>query len=322
MAFGSNSREETPPYTALVLPYLATRDISNLARHTKISKACFDSEGLHLPMSGLMLDDCDAMLVWEGELDFKLPKLSKEKIGDIASKLGKLVSNLAEFSTPNNQAGWNNRLKNCEADLNVNTLWRAPHSSDTVGLPWIGVSLEYYDSNLSKFVSMPPKYTEFLTMEAQRLPAFSWWGRVEGDLVSKGLVETKDLPFVFDLFAKELPKNWTSKAAMSTYAGGLWIWRYEDILLRLAQARAYGNSEMESKCKKWLDDVDRMQAKMGVSRMFRSMNWVAAFAVVSILYSQQNGWIDQMAGNIGIGISLLVAVLGTTIYKLKDPSPF
>ena len=77
------------------------------------------------------------MLVWEGELDFKLPKLSKEKIGDIASKLGKLVSNLAEFSTPNNQAGWNNRLKNCEADLNVNTLWRAPHSSilsDCLGL--------------------------------------------------------------------------------------------------------------------------------------------------------------------------------------------
>ena len=78
---------------------------------------------------------------------------------------------------------------------------------------------------------------------------------------------------------------------------------------------------MESKCKKWLDDVDRMQAKMGVSRMFRSIDWVA-FAVVSILYSQQNGWIDKMAGNIGIGISLLVAVLGTTIYKLKDPSPF
>ena len=310
------------PYTALVLPYLATRDISNLARHTKISKACLESEGLHLPMSGLMLDDCDAMLVWEGELNFKLPKLSKEKIGEIASKLGKLVSNLAEFSTPNNQAGWNNRLKNCEADLNVNTLWRAPHSSDTVGLPWIGVSLEYYDSGLSKFVSMPPKYTEFLTMEAQRLPAFSWWGRVEGDLVSKGLVDAKDLPFVFDLFAKELPKNWTSKAAMSTYAGGLWIWRYEDILLRLAHARAYGYSEMESKCKKWLDDVDRMQAKMGVSQMFRSMNWVAAFAVVSILYSQQNDWISQMSGNIGIGISLLVAVLGTTIYKLKDPSPF
>ena len=56
--------------------------------------------------------------------------------------------------------------------------------------------------------------------------------------------------------------------------------------------------------------------------MFRSMNWVAAFAVVSILYSQQNGWIDQMAGNIGIGIGSPVAVLGTTIYKLKDPSPF
>ena len=93
-------------------------------------------------------------------------------------------------------------------------------------------------------------------------------------------------------------------------------------MLRLAKARAYGDTEAESRCKKWLDDVDRMQAKMGVNRMYRSMNWVAAFAVITMLYSQQNGWISQMTGNIGIGISLLVAIAGTTIYKLKDPSPF
>ena len=309
-------------YTGLILPYLTNRDVSNLSRHTKMSSACEDSGSVKLPFAGLICDDSDAMLVWEGEVDFSKPKLSKDKIGKMMTKLGKLFTNLEQFATPNNQAGWNERLKSCEADLHVNTLWRAPHSQDTLGLPWLGLSLDYFDKNSDMFLCMPPHYTESLTMDSQRLPALAWWARIEGDLVSNNHAELDDLPLIFDVFASKLPKKWTSRPALSTYSGGLWIWRYEDILLRLAKARAYGDTEQESRCKKWLDDVDRMQAKMGVNRMYRSMNWVAAFAVITMLYSQQNGWISQMAGNIGIGISLLVAIAGTTIYKLKDPSPF
>ena len=69
------------------------------------------------------------------------------------------------------------------------------------------------------FLCIPPHYTESLTMDSQRLPALAWWARIEGDLVSNKHAELEDLPLIFDVFASELPKNWTSRTALSTYSG-------------------------------------------------------------------------------------------------------
>ena len=98
-----------------------------------MSSACKDSESVKLPFAGLICEDSDAMLLWEGEVDFSKPKLSKDKIGKMMTKLGKLFTNLEQFATPNNQAGWNERLKSCEADLHVSTLWRAPSLAGHIG---------------------------------------------------------------------------------------------------------------------------------------------------------------------------------------------
>ena len=53
----------------------------------------------------------------------------------LAANLGSIHDALQDFATPNTERRWNDRLKDIRGGTKVTTLWRAPHSKYTVGLP-------------------------------------------------------------------------------------------------------------------------------------------------------------------------------------------
>ena len=64
-----------------------------------------------------------------------------------------------------------------------------------------------------------------------------------------------------------------AQKALSTLLGGPWIWRYHAVLLELAEAQVYGDKAMKKAANNWLTDVSRIQAHLGVLRLWKSGLW-------------------------------------------------
>ena len=63
--------------------------------------------------------------------------------------------------------------------------------------------------------------------------------------------------------------------------GGVWIWRYEAMLLMLAEARAYGLSDQAKQCDRWLLDVSRIQARLGELRTVYAIRKGGIYAAIA-----------------------------------------
>ena len=111
-------------YKALIVPIPTGKQTSRLWRNPQLRHA-LDAH-LLLPFAGLDRDG-DHILVY--------PKTDAVNVtAESLAELHKTLIN-GNWDTPQDEYGWNDRLKKVEDTLKTNTLWRAPHSYNTIGIP-------------------------------------------------------------------------------------------------------------------------------------------------------------------------------------------
>ena len=304
-------------YSALVYSIPTSDSTSLLSRKSAWTKA-LDSSSVLLPIAGMTLNGNDAIVVFP---HFELTHDAEMKW--ISTELGKAQSSLEQFSTPNDQNRWNQRLKSVEDALRPNTLWRAPHTKHTVGLPalrihpsWIGIR-----DGKTVLIPMNQRVSEHLLCGDERLPALAELIQMEGRWVEHNGYARDDIEAMLEAWSSVTPSSWSSKKALSTVLGGAWIWRYYDVLFSYAEAVLYDDKKGLESSKAWLKDVTRLQAHLGVLRVWKSGVWVGLTTMIVAYY----GWqIDSMTPSFAIGVALAGALLSfasNRMYWWKDPSP-
>ncbi|MCH1443337.1 MAG: hypothetical protein L7U53_05645 [Candidatus Poseidoniaceae archaeon] len=304
-------------YSALVYSIPTSDSTSMLARKSAWAKA-LDSSSVLLPIAGMTINGNDAIVVFP---HFELTHDADMKW--ISTELGKAQSSLEEFSTPNDQNRWNQRLKSVEDALRPNTLWRAPHTKHTVGLPALRIHPSWIGTRDGKTVLIPTnqRVSEHLLCGDERLPALAELIQMEGRWVEHNGYVRDDIEAMLEAWSSVTPSSWSSKKALSTVLGGAWIWRYYDVLFSYAEAVLYDDKNGLESSKAWLKDVTRLQAHLGVLRVWKSGVWVGLTTMIVAYY----GWqIDSMTPSFAIGVALAGALLSfasNKMYWWKDPSP-
>ena len=304
-------------YSALVYSIPTSDSTSMLSRKSAWTKA-LDSSSVLLPIAGMTLNGNDAIVVFP---HFELTHDAEMKW--ISTELGKAQSSLEQFSTPNDQNRWNQRLKSVEDALRPNTLWRAPHTKHTVGLPALRIHPSWIGTRDGKTVLIPmnQRVSEHLLCGDERLPALAELIQMEGRWVEHNGYARDDIEAMLGAWSSVTPSSWSSKKALSTVLGGAWIWRYYDVLFSYAEAVLYDDKKGLESSKAWLKDVTRLQAHLGVLRVWKSGVWVGLTTMIVAYY----GWqIDSMTPSFAIGVALagaLVSFASNRMYWWKDPSP-
>ena len=304
-------------YSALVYSIPTSASTSMLARKSAWANALKSSSAL-LPVAGMTLNGNDAVVVFPY---FELTYDSD--IQWISTEFGRAQSSLESFSTPNDQNRWNQRLKSVEDALRPNTLWRAPHTKHTVGLPALRIHPSWIGEIDGKRVLIPmnQRVSEHLLCGEERLPALAELIHMEGRWVENNGYTRGDIEEMLEAWSSATPSTWSSKKALSTVLGGAWIWRYYDVLFTYAEAVLYNDKKGLESAKSWLKDVTRLQAHLGVLRVWKSGVWVGITTMVVAYY----GWqINSMTPSFATGVALAGALLSfasNRMYWWKDPQP-
>ncbi|MCH2649085.1 MAG: hypothetical protein MKZ57_04625 [Candidatus Poseidoniaceae archaeon] len=193
---------------ARITPFALGNDLSRFVQYRPWSEA-LEGLAVKLPSMVYFVENNDRVAVYDcpelviGKSDFDGDKL--------ASNLGSIHSALNEFATPNTERRWNDRLKDIESELKVTTLWRAPHSEYTVGLPRLNLDLAILakqDDEFAFVADMRPP-VEHLLCQADRLPGLANLMLIEQQIsFASGMNEVA---------RKSLLEAWLSKAPR-TYA--------------------------------------------------------------------------------------------------------
>lgn len=307
---------------AVIAPLECGDDVSRLVRHEPWRKA-LQSTPLLLPIAGWSVTECDRVLVypWHERVEFAD---GNEAASELMQQLATIHSSLAQTATPNTERRWNDRLKAIEDQLKTKTMWRAPHSPTTVGLPQLHFSLTSLVKVDGKHCFLPcnRSFAEHMICEPDRLPSIAGAMMLEHQLARKEGLSQSQRRSLIETWAANVPEPWANRAALSTVRGGAWVWRYHATLLAMAQAQAFGDESTYDDCLTWLQDVSRLQAHLGALRMWKSGTWIGlAGGVVSFF-----AWrLESMSPNQSTVLALLsmgVIVASNAVYRAKDPPPY
>jgi hypothetical protein len=305
-------------WIAYLFPLQTGQDVSTLARHQPWAKA-LEGAGALLPVGGQYDEHGDAVVIYShhavAELDDVIANPSR-----VASSVGRLHAALVDHATPNTERRWNDRLKAIEDGLKTTTLWRAPHTKHVVGLPNLHLNLEatVLQDDEMLWIPQPRPLVDHLLAPSERLPGVASMARLEQRLAQMERFATMaDRAAFYAGWGAHVPSGWTSPNTVSTVNGGVWIWRYEAILLMLAEARAYGLKGQATQCDRWLLDVSRIQARLGELRTVFATRKGGVYAAVAaaIIGSGPLQW-PFVAG------SLLVAMAAHALYIKRVPPPY
>ena len=308
-------------HDVLHLCFGTNRRTSSLAQHADRAAALVEAGGLQLPVGGLIVEGNDAVLVYPASEPLGLEGGWREAF----EQAGRLLGALAPWATPPTERRWNEEVAAVEGRLGSTTLWRAPHHRDTVGLPWIRLSLHHRVRTPEGpcFRLLPPTLDEALSLSEPRRPGLAYAAALEGEAVQAGLADQEGGPAAwFEAWRGTAPAAWSSDGAMSTYRGGLWIWRYADVLRWRARAVIWDEGDLMEATAAWLADVDRLQARLGALRMWRSLAWVGVAGGLVAWYGHALETFDAMGAMAVAVASLGVAAFGLLRYRLLEPKAF
>jgi len=286
-------------YHVLVSPLLHTSSLSTLARFEPWNQA-LTKVGVLLPSSGILLNDADAVLVYP--MYKKEEDLSFVDIRNFIQRMASTHEALAQFATPNTERQWNADLNSLEEKLETSTLWRAPHSSGTQGIPYLRLETtsKVQWKGRDFLLALPMDLAASMLVSSDRLPSLAMLMMTEFKWEYGQGVSGKDQEVIFETWSSIVPKKWSNTKALATANGGAWIWRYHACLLQLANAVAYQDKMLEMHCRGWLKHVSRIQAKLSTRQMIKIWIWVAVvFWVVAYF-----GWkLEFMSHWIALGLS-------------------
>ena len=307
---------------AMIHPAHVGDDVSRLSRYDPWKKALIQHPIL-LPIGGLSVDGNDRVLLFP--MHDSLPFDDQEStVIELVEALGAIHTSLESFTTPNTERRWNDRLKEVEDKLKTNTMWRAPHSSTTLGLPRLHLSLESLVEVDGKrmFLPMSRSLSEHLLCESDRLPSLASLMMLEHQWARKEGLSEQQRQNLLETWSKSVPSSWSSRQALSTVRGGAWVWRYHARILELAQAKAYSDDESVKACEQWLRDVSRLQAYLGVLRLWKSGEWVGITGLAVSFFSWKLATLTEGQSLLLAALSIGVGIATNAIYRFKDPKPY
>jgi len=268
-----------------------------------------------LPVAGVQREEGDSVVVFP-----RHACTSSVDPSDLATAVGRVHAALVEQHTPNTERRWNERLKAMEDGLKSTTLWRAPHTKHVVGLPTVHLALDGLVSSDEglRFVPQPRSLVDHLLAPAERLPGMATMAKLEQRLsLERAFAGSEEQQAFYETWGREVPSGWTSAASVSTVNGGVWIWRYEAMLLMLAEARAYGLSDQAKQCDRWLLDVSRIQARLGELRTVYAIRKGGIYvAIAAAIIGSGPLQITFVVG------SLLCSGVAHGIYRRRLPPPY
>ena len=306
---------------ARITPFALGNDLSRFVQYRPWSEA-LEGLAVKLPSMVYFVGNNDRVAVYDcpelviGKSDFDGDKL--------ASNLGSIHSALNEFATPNTERRWNDRLKDIESELKVTTLWRAPHSEYTVGLPRLNLDLAILakqDDEFAFVADMRPP-VEHLLCQADRLPGLANLMLIEQQISFASGMNEVARKSLLEAWLSKTPRTYAHKKATSTLKGGPWIWRYHAVLLALGEARIYGDEVLGKKAQNWLNDVSRIQAHLGVLRLWKSGLWGGIVGPLIAFFAWRMETVSPTIAGISGALCLVGALACNMIYWAKDPQPY
>lgn len=267
-------------FIALIVPIPTGKQTSRLSRNSQL-KSSIKSD-LQLAIAGVDKDG-DHILVY--------PKEEPKKI--TAKTLAGLHNSLisGNWHTPQDENGWNNRLKKVEDTLKTTTLWRAPHSKNTIGIPRI---------ELSGMRPVPIPLSEALLWSKDtNLPMIR-------QVVRHGVLHD---------WRKLMSTKYTKEDVMRTATGGVPHIIYDIKLLEKAESMAFDTESSE--LDKYLSQVDRFQAKLGNMRLFRMGSPLAILGFLSTFMLHRAGEITDP--KVGYFTFALIWVISVLAFSYSEP---
>ena len=309
-------------HTARIIPLLSGYDASRLARYAPWSE-CVHGSGIHLPVGGRLLNDSDAVLIYE----IQNPRpctMDALEVNYLVARMAEIHSKLENFATPNTQDKWNQRLNSMEASLKSRTLWRSPHTRNTKGLPRINFDLDFLaDTGTGiSWIAVPFPLPEFILCEPVRLPSIFSLMKIERQWATSKTVNSAERKEILEIWSSYVPASWANKRSLSTVLGGAWVWRYNAVLDQLLHARTYGDAELERDSLYWLGEVSRLQARLGTLRMWKSGFWVGLTGVIVAYIGNDWGTFTSMQSLLLAAGSIAFAGVTNRMYWAKDPPPY
>ena len=267
-------------FTALIVPIPTGKQTSRLSRNPQLRSSVELS--LQLPIAGFDKDG-DHILVY--------PKEDPRKI--TAKYLAGLHNALiaGNWHTPQDEYGWNDRLKKVEDTLKTSTLWRAPHCKNTIGIPRI---------ELDEMRPIPIPLSEALLWKKDtNLPMIR-------QVIKHGVLHE---------WRKLISARYTKEDVMRAATGGVPHIIYDLKLLEKAECVAFDLDS--SKLDSYLTRVDRFQAKLGSMRLFRMGNPLAICGLLGAFMLGRAGEISNP--EIGYWTFAIIWLISAIAYSYSEP---
>ena len=229
--------------------------------------------------------------------------------------------------TPNDSKRWNQRLANLEALLRAHTIWRAPHTKDTVCIINLG-DIRFSDmindnSGEYKIHFSRPRLADSILKPECEFPAIRDFSSLLHDLnriyhSCDSKIKISDLRVaLIEGWRSTAPPIWCSKKVFYTPRGGAFFWEYEQCLLDVIESTSHQSGKPEPAVS-IIHDVKYLQKSMFSHRTIGALSFMTGFFSISGFYLNLVGSSDDLISP----LILLPITIGVFLaYRRLAPSP-
>ena len=304
----------------------------------RISLAAEESD---VPLGGFSWNETDLITLrkWNNStIDVKSKLISALNSNDLQTSKGIVFKSAAAIGkfhksaenariTPRDSRKWNKRVEKLEALLRANTIWRAPHTKDTVCIISIGDirfsdMIDKSDKEYGIYFNRP-RLSDSIAKPDCEFPAMRDFSSLLHDLNRIYYSCNSKLPIIelrqsmIEGWRSTAPQKWASEKSFYTPRGGVFFWEYEQCLLDVIEAVSHQSGKPEPA-------VSMLREVPGIQRTMFNHRIVAALSFMTGFFSG-NGFYQYITGkseDIVVPLILLPLTIGLYYtYRRLAPSP-
>ncbi|MDE0953900.1 MAG: hypothetical protein OR994_04430 [Candidatus Poseidoniales archaeon] len=205
--------------------------------------------------------------------------------------------------TPRDAKRWNKRIESLEALLRAQTLWRAPHTKDTVCIIAIG-DVRFSDmiddgSGMYSIHLSRPRLADSILKPECEFPAIRDFSSLLHDLNRVYFSCDSDIKIselrssLIEGWRSTAPPSWSSKSIFYTPRGGAFFWEYEQCLLDVIEAVSHQSGKPDPAVS-IIQDVPYLQKSMFSHRTIAALSFMTGFFSASGFYKYIFGNSDDL----------------------------